>query len=108
MKVLINLFARRLFGINKSLKRDVQILLKINENQNFILNVMRDFNCNFSQSKNGLCNNKYAFDLCAFYMAQIGEKIKLLTDSTKSEISKTIKIETFVYFRNIIDHDYDR
>lgn len=60
----MNLFARRLFGINKSLKRDVQVLLKINENQNFILNVMKDFNCNFSHSKSGLCNNKYAFDYC--------------------------------------------
>lgn len=36
--------------------------------------------CGFS---NNLENNKMAFDLCAFYMSQIGEAAKLLTDETK-------------------------
>lgn len=40
-------------------------------------------------------------------MAQIGEKIKLLTDSTKADLNQYFNTETLVYFRNMIDHDYD-
>lgn len=81
--------------------------MKILENVNLISGVFRDFNCDFSQTQRGLCNNKYAFDLCAFYMAQVGEKVKLLTDGTYNELNKVASLRNFQYFRNIIDHDYD-
>jgi len=31
-----------------------------------------------------------AFDLCAMYMAQIGEEVKHLTTESKNELSKTL------------------
>ena len=40
-------------------------------------------------------------------MAQIGEKVKLLTDSTKACLNKYFNLDMLVYFRNMIDHDYD-
>ena len=48
-----------------------------------------------------------AFDLCAFYMAQIGETAKLLTDNTKESFRK-MDVKGLVEFRNKIDHVYDR
>ena len=94
-------------GVNKSFKRDVQILTKIRVNQNYIEGVVRNNGCSFTQQANGLFNNREAFDLCSFYMAQIGEKVKLLTDSTKDCLNKYFNLDILVYFRNMIDHDYD-
>lgn len=54
-----------------------------------------------------LVDNKLAFDLCAFYMAQLGEKVKLLTDDTYKDLNSTVNLQIFKYFRNLIDHDYD-
>ncbi|MDE7477026.1 MAG: hypothetical protein K2M91_03595 [Lachnospiraceae bacterium] len=48
-----------------------------------------------------------AFDVCAFYMAQIGEEIKLLTDSTKQSFTY-LDTKTLVYFRNMVDHTYEK
>ena len=41
----------RLFGLNKSLSRDMSILYYILRNQNKIQNVIKDFNCDFSQTR---------------------------------------------------------
>lgn len=60
----------------KSLSRDVQTLSYILKNQDKIKHVITDFNCDFTQSATSVSNNTYAFDLCAMYMAQIGENIK--------------------------------
>ena len=84
------------------------LLASILKNQNKIECVMRDFNCDFSQSYSSVANNVYAFDLCAMYMAQIGESTKLLTDETKNIVSKEIDLNILRYFRNMIDHDYDK
>lgn len=107
MIVLINQYVGRLCGLAKDLSRDLQLLLKIAENIESIQNVVRDFKCDFSQTEKGLCRNKYAFDLCAFYMAQIGEKIKGLTDGTYAELDKSANLNNFRYFRNMIDHSYE-
>lgn len=94
--------------MNKSLGRDMSLLSNILKNQNKIECVMRDFKCDFSQSSSSVSNNVYAFDLCAMYMAQIGESVKLLTDETKSVISQEIDLSLLRYFRNMIDHAYDK
>ena len=51
-------------------------------NQNKITETIKHFGCN----QNDLDKNEMAFDLCAFYMAQIGEAAKLLTEDTKKSL----------------------
>lgn len=48
-----------------------------------------------------------AFDLCAFYMVQIGEASKLLTDDTKNSLT-CINVNVLKAFRNMIDHTYEK
>lgn len=94
--------------MSKNLSRDAQILLRICKYQENIKGVINDFRCDFTQQPNSsLAYNKYAFDLCALYMAQIGESVKLLTEDTKKELSKVINLDILRYFRNVIDHDYE-
>lgn len=94
--------------MTKSYSRDVQVLLKMLSNVDSARDVITRHNCSFSsESKDSLHKNKDAFDLCSFYLAQFGEKVKLLTDQTKSELSKTVNLDILKYFRNIIDHDYE-
>lgn len=89
--------------MTKSYKKDIQLLLKILDNQNKIKNVISDFKCNETDIE----NNTYAFDLCALYMAQIGEASKYLTDSTKQSF-KYFDSSITGYFRNMIDHVYEK
>lgn len=42
------------------------------------------------------------------YMAQIGENVKLLTESSKRELSKVVDFRVLRYFRNMIDHNYEK
>lgn len=48
-----------------------------------------------------------AFDLCAFYMAQIGEASKMLTDESQSSLT-CINFSVLKAFRNMIDHTYEK
>ncbi len=48
-----------------------------------------------------------AFDLCAFYMAQIGEASKMLTDESQSSLT-CINFSVLKVFRNMIDHTYEK
>ena len=48
-----------------------------------------------------------AFDLCAFYMAQIGEASKMLTEDTQNSLA-CIDISVLKAFRNMIDHTYEK
>lgn len=89
--------------MTKSYSRDVNILIKILKNQSKIVETINYFGCNQSN----LDKNTMAFDLCAFYMAQIGEIAKLLTDSTKKSL-KSFDARKLQVFRNIIDHAYDK
>lgn len=91
-----------------SINRDKYVLSCILKNQQKIQKVLKEFNCDFSQTQKSVIYNEFAFDLCAMYMAQIGENVKLLTEESKQEISKIIDINTLRYFRNIIDHDYEK
>lgn len=94
--------------MNKSYTRDVQVLLKMLANVDSARDVISQFGVNFNtQDSRAIYKNKYAFDLCAFYLAQFGEKVKLLTDSSRNELSKTVDLGVLKYFRNIIDHDYE-
>lgn len=70
--------------------------------------IIKRYKCDFSQSNTGLCHNLDAFELCVFQMAQIGERVNLLTDSSREDIESVINIKILIYFRNMIDHDYDR
>lgn len=49
-----------------------------------------------------------AFDLCSMYMAQIGENVKNLTDGSQAALSEVIHTDILRYFRNRIDHDYEK
>ena len=69
---------------------------------------IKRYGVNFnSTSSCALISNKDAFDLCSFYLAQCGEKVKLLTDSSKHSLSSVVNLNILKYFRNIIDHDYE-
>lgn len=48
-----------------------------------------------------------AFDLCVFYMSQIGEAAKLLTDKTKTSF-KYFDADCTKYFRNMANHVYEK
>lgn len=83
--------------------RDKQLLLKIAQNQNNIKDVIKYFNCDSSN----LENCKYAFDLCAMYMAQIVEAAKMLSVEQKNSFAY-FDWKTTNYFRNMIDHVYEK
>lgn len=89
--------------MTKSYKKDIQILMSILKNQSKIAETIKHFEC----SQNDLEKNEMAFDLCAFYMAQIGEAEKLLTDDTKNALA-CLNVEVLKAFRNMIDHTYEK
>ena len=89
--------------MTKSLKHDIQLLISIRSQQTKIIQVLKDFKCN----SNNLVTNTYAFDLCAMYIAQLGEASKLLTDTSKEDL-RCINPNMMRYFRNIIDHVYEK
>lgn len=89
--------------MTKSLQKDVQLLMKILQYQTKINQVIKDFNCN----EQNLEKCDYAFDLCALYMSQIGEAAKLLTDESKEQF-QYLDINVTKYFRNMIDHVYEK
>lgn len=96
------------FGANKSLGRDFQVLLKMIDNVNSARDVIVWYKVDFNASfRNYLGTNKDAMDLCSLYMAQFGEKVKLLTDETKSSLSSIVDLNIMKYFRNVIDYDYE-
>ena len=92
----------------KNFKTDITRLKKILEHQKDIEETVELFQCEFSQSPKGLCNNKKAFDLCSFYMVQIYELSKGLSQSSKDELSKVLNLEVLRMFRNRISHQYDK
>ena len=89
--------------MTKSYAKDIQLLLAILRNQDNIKNALERFNCN----QKNLEQEPMAFDLCSFYMAQIGESAKLLTDESKSALS-CLDARILKYFRNQIDHVYEK
>lgn len=86
-----------------SYKKDIQLLMSILQRQNDIKEAIKRFGCN----QNNLEQDKMAFDLCAFYMAQIGEASKMLTDDTKNSLA-CINTSILKAFRNMIDHTYEK
>lgn len=89
--------------MTKSYSKDIQLLLKISEHQYKIAKVLKDFKC----TEKDLDTNIYAFDLCALYMSQIGEASKYLTDDTKQSF-RYFDPSITNYFRNMIDHIYEK
>lgn len=89
--------------MTKSYKKDIQLLMTILQRQNDIKEVIKRFGCNQST----LEQDKMAFDLCAFYMAQIGEASKMLTDDTQNTLT-CINAGVMKAFRNMIDHTYEK
>lgn len=77
--------------------------MTILKNQSKIAETIKHFEC----SQNDLEKNEMAFDLCVFYMAQIGEAAKLLTEDTKKSLS-CLDVEVLKAFRNMIDHTYEK
>ncbi|WP_304975784.1 hypothetical protein [uncultured Acetatifactor sp.] len=89
--------------MTKSYKKDIQLLMSILQRQNDMKAVIGRFGCN----QNNLEQDKMAFDLCAFYMAQIGEASKMLTEDTQNSLA-CIDISVLKAFRNMIDHTYEK
>lgn len=89
--------------MTKSYKKDIQLLMSILQKQNDMKEVIKRFGC----TPNNLEQDKMAFDLCAFYMAQIGEASKLLTDDSRNSLS-CIDFSVLKAFRNMIDHTYEK
>ena len=89
--------------MTKTYSRDVQVLMKILQNQKNIMEAIEHFQCNV----NNLHQNRMAFDLCAFYMAQIGEDVKLLTENTCKQLT-FLDYKMLIYFRNMVDHTYEK
>ncbi len=89
--------------MTKSYAKDIQLLLAILRNQDNIKKAIERFGCN----QNNLEQEPMAFDLCSFYMAQIGESAKLLTEESKSSLN-CLDARILKYFRNQIDHVYEK
>lgn len=89
--------------MTKSYKKDIQLLMSILQRQNDIKEVIKRFGC----TPNNLEQDKMAFDLCAFYMAQIGEASKMLTDDSQNALP-CINFGVLKTFRNMIDHTYEK
>ena len=89
--------------MTKSYAKDIQLLLAILRNQENIKKAIERFNCN----ENNLEKDTMAFDLCSFYMAQIGESAKLLTEESKTSLN-CLDAGILKYFRNQIDHVYEK
>ena len=89
--------------MTRSYKKDIQLLMSILQRQNDIKEAIKHFGCN----QNNLEQDKMAFDLCAFYMAQIGEASKMLTDDTQHSLI-CINAGVLKAFRNMIDHTYEQ
>ena len=64
--------------------------------------VLKKTNC---LTANKLLTDEYTLDLCSFYIANIGELTRKLTDSTKEALS-SIHCHSLLRIRNIIDHAY--
>lgn len=95
--------------MNKSFSRDIQTLTYIRRNQQKIRDAVSRFGCDLSTAgPKSILRDEQAFDLCAMYMAQIGENVKLLTDASKEDLNEIINIKTLTYFRNMIDHSYEK
>ena len=77
--------------------------MSILQRQNDIREAIERFGCN----QNNLVQDKMAFDLCAFYMAQIGEASKMLTNDTPSSLT-CINAGVLKAFRNMIGHTYEK
>ncbi len=89
--------------------RDIQVLTYILKNQMKIRSAVERLGASLNSSaSNSILQDEQAFDLCAMYMAQIGENVKLLTDESKDSLSETISLDVLKYFRNMIDHDYEK
>lgn len=89
--------------MNKSYRNDVQLLTSILQNQQKIKDALLRFGCN----EYNLEGDIMAFDLCAFYISQIGETAKMLTDNTKQSF-KYFDPACTKYFRNMVDHVYEK
>lgn len=89
--------------MRKTYNKDVQLLMTILKNQSKIKEAIKDFKC----SERDIDEHKYAFDLCALYMSQIGEAAKSLTDATKDSFQYFSPSITYK-FRNLIDHEYEK
>lgn len=89
--------------MTKSYAKDIQLLLAILRNQDNIKKAIERFGCN----QNNLEKDAMAFDLCSFYMAQIGESVKLLTEESKTALN-CLDAGILKYFRNQIDHVYEK
>jgi len=89
--------------MTKSYKKDIQLLMSILQRQNDMKEVIERFGC----TPNNLEQDKMAFDLCAFYMAQIGEASKMLTDESRDSLS-CVNFGVLKAFRNMIDHTYEK
>ena len=95
--------------MSSSKSRDIQILTYILKNQNNIRAAIKRMGVSLNQSAtNSIVKDDMAFDLCAMYMAQIGENVKLLTEESQTAVSQIIDVPTLKYFRNMIDHDYEK
>ena len=89
--------------MTKSYAKDIQLLFAILRNQDNIKKAIERFGCN----QNNLEQDSMAFDLCSFYMAQIGESAKLLTEESKAGLT-CLDARILKYFRNQIDHVYEK
>lgn len=79
------------------------MIINILRNQEKIKNAIKTFNC----TEYNLDQNEMAFDLCAMYMAQIGEAVGHLTDETKNKLT-LFDWSVIKRFRNFIDHSYEK
>lgn len=89
--------------MKKSVTRDIQLLAIIRKYQKKMEGALKLFSCDTQKQ---LVKHEYALDLCAMYIAQIGEASKNLTDESKQKLT-SVKPEMMHYFRNMVAHVYE-
>jgi len=90
--------------LSKNLSRDINVMYKMVDHIKSMKDGMKRLGC---KNKAELMIDKQAMDLSAFYVAQIGELSKVLTDGTRKEL-RFLNDKTAILLRNKIDHNYEK
>lgn len=102
--VLIRRYVGRCCGLAKSLNRDVFILIGIYKNKMEIINTLKRFN----MTTTDFTNDTVVKAACSLFLAQIGENLKLLSDSSTEYMNRYVDVRDLRRVRNEIDHVYHK
>lgn len=85
--------------------KDVQTITNIIDKIDRVKEVINKYGV--SSDNKDLLLEKYIFDLCMFYMSQLGSLVERLSDKVKDDIDKEISLSVLMSFKQAVLSDYD-